>query len=505
MKTPGFTFLALFAHFALGQQGSLGGVTPKAPRPEVQAVLEAARAAPPEFTADVVTLVETGLVEDRRVQQKLLTEAFAAAAHAQEKVSLSRLDTSATGTAFRDSLNWSVDEVSLKARVVRSMLKLDPKRGLELFESIRLPLDPKFTCEQPFFYRPVIYEEVMAGLANSIADPVELQQFLLAAAARIRSSSQVRNFAYLLRSLLETRRESATTAVFALGGRLPALDADARVFTAEFPGAILALKSLAADCPSGPRDYLVAQTRAWILRASAVGVCAQRSRQVLSMDGSLKRVDPESPIDAFNRGLAPLSSTPAPIAAEDRPQEPTGPGYEDALLSPDYQRFLRMYSLFAKEDPAAKESDRWKLEMERFISLLIDWTNPFADDQDPTEYYLEKASLLHRVLGIQTEPPKAQSPAEYLKAAKTARAHTPAALLGRDRAMVALVDWFTSGTALSVYNRRHVAWFYPVRWLLNSPENSPQIDSLLAASADAVLHLYGALGRLEAEVGRESF
>src|SRR5579871_5151826 len=60
-------------------------------RGDVQAVLSLARSVPAEFGADaMITLVEHGLIPDRRAARGILDEAFTLSGNAQEKIALKR-------------------------------------------------------------------------------------------------------------------------------------------------------------------------------------------------------------------------------------------------------------------------------------------------------------------------------------------------------------------------------------------------------------------------------
>jgi hypothetical protein len=500
----GLLYLGAFAALSFAQSPPPAQAPVNSGGPSVKEVMDAARGTPPEFAADVLlTLMESGFVEDAKDQRKLIDEVLGLAGNAQEKVALQWTNTGPISRAFHLLYAARLDQISLRARAVRMLLKLDPVAGREEFERIDLPLDLKPTCEQPFWYRLTTYYAVMSEVLKSLPTPIAREQLIQSHLARLRSAAQVRPLADILFELSRAQSVDTASVVYPFAGRLTQLDRESRVFTSEFDVAITALRRLALAIPAGVREYLVEQSRVWVLQAVGHGICTQHAYLVMSMDGTKSRREPVAPIDAFNTELAPLGRTKPVIEARNINAPLPGLPFERETYSADYMRFDQMRRLLAQDSGEAKQSVRWKNEIDKYIGLVVDWKNPTSEDKDPTAFYLEKAELLHQVLAIQNEPPGPWPDKEHWNDYWSARRKAPKAqFMGRDRVILELADLFESKAATAVYNRRRCVWFQPVRELIASRENSPDLDGLLAGSKDPVLHLYGLLAQLMTAAGK---
>jgi hypothetical protein len=396
------------------------------------------------------------------------------------------------------TLQKGLDQVSLRARTVRELLKTEPQRARDLFSQIDLPLANPFKCEDQFSYHLSTYYSVMTEIMTSLAEP-DRAQFFQDHMPRFRSTSQI---VPIIQVLLAWKGspEALAAAASLFAGRLPKLDADRRVFTFAYAGAIRTLARFAGSLPAAQREDLIERSRAWVLNGVQHGLCAERPQFDLNRDGTRTPVVVVSPVDLFHRALSVLSERkPGPtIRPEEIKYVPTGAVSAADRSSNEWKQFARLQALLERDDAETKESPRWQIEMQRYITALHQWKE---DEGALDRHYLEKAERLHAVLSMRRDnfrrPGMTQG--EWSKARK----ETPLAKIpGRDQVVQSLVEWFDSGVARTVYNRRRIIWFSPVWSLLISTEHTTEVDDLMLASKHPVLHLYGALSKFMAEQGR---
>ena len=122
------------------------------------------------------------------------------------------------------------------------------------------------------------------------------------------------------------------------------------------------------------------------------------------------------------------------------------------------------------------EANRWRRELGVYVATLAQWSEAAAA-QD--EYYLEKAELLERAIGLQDTQSRRDS--------DRAEAHSAAKLL---------VQFLDGGVAKKVYCGRRAVWFVPLMYVLGSAAHDSAMDTLLVSTRGRELQLYGLLGRL---------
>jgi hypothetical protein len=152
MKTPFLVFLPLFCAGAW----------------DLDALIEAARSAPAEFSSDALIRIAATDQIPRSRKIELLEQAFqraAGAQHALKRVSgLLRPDGQA-GYWNRVS-SQELDALSLRLRAVSAMLPLDGRRAGELFLQIPPLRIPRITCEEFLVYDVRRFYEVLGDLAR---------------------------------------------------------------------------------------------------------------------------------------------------------------------------------------------------------------------------------------------------------------------------------------------------------------------------------------------------
>ncbi len=501
-----------------------------ADRSDVQAIIAMARMSTvaPEFGADaLITLVESGLIPDRRLQHDLLEEAFALAGNAQERIALKRgSGDSATTSALHGAFRNGIDQASLRARAVESMIRLDYRAARELFERIELPIQLSTGCGQQTVPDFTIYYVTMLDVARITPGRELLEGFFAAHMPRFRSAAQITPFA---RVLMQIRGiENMPAVIDAFSARLPELMKDTRVFSSYFEESIEAVGQLVTSSPMSSRERLIQQSRTWVTRSIDNGVCAESPKFTVGFDGSHRPAPVTDPVTQFNREVAWHSRNAridTAVAARD-----AAPSQSN---SPEYLDFFRTHLLLARDDEGALDLTRWRSETADYVARLAAWSWPqsqivsnivaFRDLEndelvneeivrgaqlvlkearqdgarsDAANFYLEKSDLLTQVLFIERHaPPSATSGPVKITWSGARKPEGPRIEIpSRDQVLTALVKLFDSEAAHRTYTDRRALWFSPMRDLLSIAG----MPDLYTAANHPVLNLYGHLAKLVA-------
>jgi hypothetical protein len=345
-----------------------------ADRSDVQAIIAMARmsnAVPPEFGADaILTLVESGLIPEHRLQHDLLEEAFVLAGRAQEKIALKRGagDSAVTG-ALHGAFGHRIDQASLRARAIDAMLRLDNHAARELFERIELPIPSSIGCDQQTVPDFTAYYLTMLEVARITPGREQLEAFFAAHMPRFRSAAQITPFA---RVLMQIRGiENMPVVIDAFAARLPDLMQDSRVFSTYFEESIEAVGQLITSSPMSSRERLIQQSRAWVLRSIGNGVCAEPVKYTVGFDGSHRLAPVTDPVTQFNREVAWHSRN-----ARIDTSVATQAAASSVPNSSEYFDFFRTHLMLARDDEGALDLTRWRSETAAYIARLNAWSWP---------------------------------------------------------------------------------------------------------------------------------
>jgi hypothetical protein len=109
----------------------------KLPR-EIRELIDQIAAAPPELAADILLrLVEAGKIPDKKIKAEVLEQAFVLAGSARFPTRMIGATVEGHDTDSDVGVRWvallkGLDALSLRCRVIRTMLDIDRKRALEL-------------------------------------------------------------------------------------------------------------------------------------------------------------------------------------------------------------------------------------------------------------------------------------------------------------------------------------------------------------------------------------
>ncbi len=168
---------------------------PKRP-PEVLALVDQARALPPEFRADtLLRLSDSPLIKETAWKQELIEEAFWSGAHAPLPYPqwADKRSDSLSDNAVRQN---RLEALTLQTRAVQAMLAIDPQKALRLYEEVQTPTIPMLSCS--IVFTPVVldyYQAAVFVFENSFSPKQRNQgddfRFLQQLISTLQSPSQV--------------------------------------------------------------------------------------------------------------------------------------------------------------------------------------------------------------------------------------------------------------------------------------------------------------------------
>ena len=145
-----------------------------APKKELQALTDQARALPPEFAADVLLkLAVSPLATDAKWQQELIDDAFLSAGHAP----MHYLQIGDAEAAWGELSSSRMSAMTLQTRAIEAMRLLDPQRAVTLFQNLGTPELPTLSCRQPHTPDLSAYYATAAILFTQSFTPAQRQKF----------------------------------------------------------------------------------------------------------------------------------------------------------------------------------------------------------------------------------------------------------------------------------------------------------------------------------------
>lgn len=210
-----------------------------APRPAgVEALVDRARAATPEFAADaLIRIAGSPKTADRAWKRELLEEAFRRAAGAQQPLrKRAATPPSNVLAGFLDrAFSQELDTRSLQSRAVRALLPLDPAKARELLLEMA-PLNlPRLTCEDALVYDVEGFYQAVGEVAQRGFTAQELAsdeplKFLQPYLSNLQSPVQVGPAAHLLAGV-KLKPEHFEALVAAFAGAVKEISGDDRSFS----------------------------------------------------------------------------------------------------------------------------------------------------------------------------------------------------------------------------------------------------------------------------------
>lgn len=364
--------------------------------------------------------------------------------------------------------------MSLRARVVRSYLKIDPRKARELFESIGTMPASSYQCETRFAFYFRLYYVVMGEVLDSISDA--RSKLLMDYAHRLRFGSEIYPFMAVVTNRMTQFSPSDLALIsHAIAEQLSNLSQDSATYTWAVNSAVQSLTRLAKALPGAPRQELLNGMRFWVVRGMNAGICQARTSTAIADHNPAPAVNPPSAFNQLVRAVGgseqmTISGGPRPIIA-------------GLLPSPDnflpnrerYARIAQMLSVDGGHVNTQAEIERWRRELGAYIGILAKWGERRELQE---EFYLEKSDLLMDAVGLQ-------------QVQFSGEGRSPE---GSDARF--LIAFLEGDVGREIYRARRAVWFAPVMFALGSVAHNGCMDSLMLSASIPELQLYGLIGRL---------
>lgn len=298
---------------AIPAQSSPKQATTAAGTKEIQALMDSAERLAVEYRADIqLSAIESGKLRSNRLAAETLERLYRDARTAKypykqkNVLSIPNLLSQKLTTAF----GLNLDSLSIKTRVIRAMLRLDPIRARQMLEEIRFDI-PAAPCTSPMVYDVSDFYVMLDALLRSAFQTKEKQQgddlaFLdtqvrnlnytaqLAPMATLIARAEVSN-AHLEGLISEFSR--ALQRIKATDRELGAMERDQSLRKA----LSLVAKRLAEPAPSS--IGLVQAYRSFLVRSSQSPACSDLSADKIGIVEGYNRLLQEFGVDGSVSGL----------------------------------------------------------------------------------------------------------------------------------------------------------------------------------------------------------
>jgi hypothetical protein len=462
-------------------------MTGSAAAPDLDALINAARSAPPEFSADaMIRLAALDQIEKAR-RIDLLEQAFQRASAAQQpfRRRAAPLRTDGSVGYWNRVYSLDLDALSLRLRAVEAMLPLDKGKARELFLQIPAPVTPRLTCEDFQVYDVARFYDVLGRLAEQsfsaqeveTAEPFKLLQRYPGA---VTSPTQVAPMAHVLASA-KVADADFQTLVASFATALGKISGDDRSFAyaSTIGKEILAVVEECKRRKVSPLPLIEAYRLYLIINLSAnrcadddlmsggkssFGVFSaqpieQTSADFVSFFNEKLRMAPLQPIQETEATPARLEGVATGLrVCQDEGCRAIALKIRGVILSPNGSPYM----------PADREKPEWQATLRTVLAALAEWKE--TKDTNPAEYFREKCAAY----------------ADLLNAALNSS--------GREPIFHALSD-FVSGNRFQAMNR--MEWLLPVSGLVGRVSLDPlglgKFAAELRQSTDPVIALYANL------------
>ncbi len=209
--------------------------------PALRPVYDLAGGAPPEFGADaLLRLAANNKVKDPTTRLVLIEQAFDMASRATEAVRLvgapgAIADTEAGMRAASYALG--LDAVSLQARAIEAMVKLNAPQAREMMLEARRPSLAPLTCADALTYDVSPYYEALTGVLSRSFTPKERAKeehvnFALEFLSRVHAIAEIAPVLRMIETASSFTPDQRTLLEVRAGSLMTSVDADSRSFEA---------------------------------------------------------------------------------------------------------------------------------------------------------------------------------------------------------------------------------------------------------------------------------
>jgi hypothetical protein len=449
---------------------------------EIETFITYAQSVPAEFSADLlIQLVESGEIKERKRQQDLLIEAFYTAAKAKEPLKLAALPGSIVDSRLgyrANAFRLGLDSLSLQCRAIKALLPLNKRKARQLFDEIKLKLNP-LDCENNFAYHLDSFFETTLAIAQTAFNTEATQRgehiyFVENYISKLNSSNQIQPAVKVLISLKTTNLELARLGR-AFSTALAKVPTDDRSFSAPWNSTMSSIDELISKFNQRglPTDEIIESYRAYLINQLTGQRCAETdaAKQQRALETSL--------VTHFNERLRSLAYKNIASISEDeiKPGRREGSVRDEVYWTSAKSRSIlsAIRKLRFKErgneiNAPEKESAEWQSQLSELMRELASWV---PNDERSEEAYFHQKCVIYYAL-IKAIP--ADNQYEGL----------------RDEA---LRDFASLLSSSQLQKERPAEWFLHAKVLIDrtTTAKSPERDKLISLiynSRSNILHLY---------------
>lgn len=448
---------------------------------KIEIFITYAQSVPAEFSADLlIQLVESGEVKERKKREDLLSEAFYIATKSKQPIKLAPLPGSTVDSRLgyrANAFRLGLDSLSLQSRAIKALLALNTKKARQLFDGIKLKLEP-LDCEDTLAYDLSSFFDVTLAIAQTAFNAEEVQRgehiyFVENAIHEINSSNQIQPAIKVLTSLKTTNLELARLG-HAFSTALAKIPSDDRSFSAPWNSTMSSIDDLVSRFSQRglPSDEIIEAYRAYLINQLTGQRCAEtNAREEKTLETSL--------VTDFNERLRSLAYKNINPISEDeiKPGRREGNIRDEAYWTSvksksilSAMRRLRFKSPGNEFNAQEKESAEWQSQLSQLMRELASWVS--SDEKSEEDYFNQKCVIYYALIKI------IPSDTQYDGL--------------RDEALGDLADLLSNS---ELQKEKPAEWFLHAKILIdrvntaNSPERE-KLTSLINNSRSTILQLY---------------
>ncbi|MBM3787373.1 MAG: hypothetical protein FJW30_23690 [Acidobacteria bacterium] len=356
----------------------------RAAHPEEFALIEAARAAPPEFAAwGILRVLDGGGIRDRAWQLELIDEALhfsAAARHALPKrVAASLPESNSRANTWSKAYSLGLDRLSLSMRAIEHLRRIDPALAHKRFQELPRPAAASPACADPFIDDPSPWYRALRQLKPTHED-------VMLALTGIRSHSEIKAAA----SVVLARRgpvEELPVYANALAQALTTLPASARAFSSALGDVTKELGEIefALRLHRESRAALAAGWKSWLTAGLEKTPCAENGAS-----------DRQAAVAAFTKATG--VDLPDEIWKANPNGEPAEAHvYRESSSTKHFRRLLfgtGEHALSAGE----KDTPEWRRDFQSFVQEIESHSQ--ASDESAEDFFIRRSQVWTAVLMV---------------------------------------------------------------------------------------------------------
>ncbi|MGA2270426.1 MAG: hypothetical protein ABSH44_18280 [Bryobacteraceae bacterium] len=391
----------------------------------IDALLDAARAAPPEFAADATIRIAAldKLEKPRRIE--LLEQAFRRASGAQQpyKRHAAFARPGSPSGFLNHAYGQDLDAMSLRLRAIETLLPLDGKKARELFLQAPPPRTPRLKCDDFLVYDAGRFYDVLGSIARQSFTAREVQggepfRLLRRFAGDLASPVQVAAVARML-AAANVKDADFQALVNSFAEALGKISGDDRSFAYSMPAGkqILALVEECKRRHASPLPLLEAY-RLYLVNHLSAGRCAdddsmlgnaasfgffagqaidQQAQDAVALFNESLRMAPLQPIQEQEATPSRLEGVAAGLrSCEDAECHAIAEQYRELVFGPDGSAY----------PPDQKYTPAWRGRLRNLLSALAGWQES-APGAHPSnaEHFRMKSTAYGDLLNLVSNSP----------------------------------------------------------------------------------------------------